>query len=103
MEEEKKVNTGRYSAKTKRQIQAENIAEDYPHVKRFFTAIFDIIAHEKEKDYTNFCKSNSIDGRNLQKVITEPHRNLKVEYFGILVEKYGYSAEWLLTGKGKMK
>ncbi|REC57028.1 hypothetical protein DRF62_02395 [Chryseobacterium piscium] len=101
--EEKKINTGRYNEKTKRQIQAESISEDYPHVRRFFAALFDIIATEKEPDYTNFCKSNGIDGRNLQKVITEPHRNLKVEYFGILVKKYGYSAKWLLTGEGKMK
>lgn len=101
--EEKKINTGRYSEKTKRQIQAENIPEEYPQHKRFFAAVFDIVARQLESDFTNFCKANGIDGRNLEKVIKEPHRNIKVEYFSILVKKYGYSAKWLLTGEGKMK
>lgn len=101
--EEKKVNTGRYSEKTKRQIEAENISEEYPHHKRFFAAVFDIVARQLEPDFTNFCKANGIEARNLQKVIKEPHRNIKVQYYGILVAKYGYSADWLLTGRGKMK
>jgi ABC-type antimicrobial peptide transport system permease subunit len=99
----KKINTGRYAEKTKRQILAEKISADYPIVRRFFQAVFHIVAEEVEPDYTNFCKANGIDTRNLQKVITEPHRNLKVEYFSILVKKYGYSAHWLLTGEGEMK
>lgn len=101
MEENK--NFGRYSQKTKRQANSENISDEYPIVKRFFAAIFDVIANKVEPDFNNFCTSNNLSYRNVEKLITNPHFCMKSEWVAILVVKYGYSADWLLTGRGKMK
>lgn len=65
--EEKKINTGRYNEKTKRQIQAESISEDYPHVRRFFAAVFDIIATEKKPTILIFVNLMELTGETCKR------------------------------------
>lgn len=101
MENEKKYRKAHL--KTKRQSNAENISEDYPIVRRFFTAIFDVISHDIEPNFMIFCESNNLDPRNVEKLIKSPHFCMKAEWLTILVVKYNYSSDWLLTGRGKMK
>ena len=89
--------------KTQRQIDAEKIPEDYPIVKRFFFAVYQIITEGLATDFKNFCEENGIEPRNLERLIKNPHRQFNPMYLTILVQKYRYSAHWLLTGEGKIK
>lgn len=103
MEQKRTYARRRNVEKARFEIDAENISEDRPYVIRFFAAVFDLIAEEKVQDFYNFCKENSLNDANMKRIITNPNANVKVEHIAILVNKYGYSANWLITGKGKMK
>lgn len=89
--------------KTQRQIDAEKIPEEYPVIKRFFFAVYQIISEGLAPDFKNFCEENGIEPRNLEKVIKEPHRQFHPKYLTLLVTRYRYSAHWLLTGEGEIK
>lgn len=89
--------------KTQRQIDAEKIPEEYPVIRRFFYAVYQIITEGLAPDFKNFCEENEIEPRNLERLIKEPHRQFNPKYLTILVEKYRFSAHWLLTGQGEIK
>jgi hypothetical protein len=87
---------------TKREINAGNIPDDYPVIRRFFAAVFTIIAKGTEKDFKNFCLNNNIESRHLERNISEPWRQFNPQHLTALVIKYHISAHWLLTGSGNM-
>lgn len=89
--------------KTQREIDFENMPNDYPIVKRFFMAVFHTIATENYRGFKTFCDVNNIDGSNLSRLIKNPSRQFNPHYLFIMVKKYGYSAHWLITGEGPMK
>jgi len=69
---------------------------------RFFSAIDtlkQIGAIETKKE---FCVKYNIDPGNLNRLMREPHRQFELAYLNYLVEDYGISADWLLTGRGAM-
>lgn len=89
--------------KTQRQIDAEKIPEEYPVIRRFFFAVYQIIHEGLAPDFKNFCEENGIEPRNLERLIKEPHRQFNPKYLTLLVQKYRLSAHWLLTGEGETK
>lgn len=71
--------------------------------KRFFEAI-DYLKKEKTiRGLKTFTKKHGINYWNLVTVRNHPDRSvLKPEILSWVVIDYGISAEWLLTGKGKI-
>nr|WP_315025999.1 hypothetical protein [uncultured Chryseobacterium sp.] len=87
---------------TKRELAVAEISDDYPIVRRFFVAIYYIIAKENLHGFKTFCDLQGWESRNLEKVIKEPHRSINLNYLNVLVVKFGISAIWLITGDEPM-
>lgn len=69
---------------------------------RFFSALetlkqLGIISSRKE-----FCLRYGIDPGNLTRLRREPEREFELAYLSYVVNDYNVSADWLLTGRGKM-
>lgn len=72
-------------------------------VRRFFEALEMLKAMRVIRGIQTFTDEHGIDRRNLYQLRTDKSRGLlKVEWLAILVEEYGVSARWLLTGRGAM-
>ncbi len=72
-------------------------------VRRFFDALEMLKAMRVIRGIRTFTDKHGIDRRNLYQLRTDMSRGLiKVEWLAILVEEYGVSATWLLTGRGAM-
>lgn len=51
-----------------------------------------------------FCTRNGIDRGVLYRLIREPEKhNLPAYWVGCMVNDFGVSADWILTGRGEMK
>lgn len=71
--------------------------------QRFFEALDMIIAQGKIRGLQTFTKQYSINRWNMITIKNNPETSiLKPEYLTYLVRDFGVSAEWLLTGKGKV-
>lgn len=71
--------------------------------KRFFEAIDELKRLRKIRGLQTFTRRYEINRWNLISVRDNPTTyQLKPEYLSFLVEGYGISPEWLLTGRGKM-
>ena len=69
---------------------------------RFFEA-YDALKASGRTYARKFCADLQIDRRNLGKQAADHSRRiLKAEHLGALVQIYGVSADWLLTGRGSM-
>lgn len=72
-------------------------------VRRFFEALKMLKAMREIRGIQTFTDAYGIDRRNLYQLRTDMSRGLlKVEWLAVLVEEYGVSARWLLTGRGAM-
>lgn len=74
-----------------------------PIIDRFFIAVRHHITTEKIRGFKTFCDMYSLPRVSLLRLEKEHHRQFHPEWLALLVEKCGYSAHWLLTGKGQMK
>lgn len=55
-------------------------------------------------DANQFCARNDIDRGNLYRLIREPEKHrLQAYWVACLVNDFGVSADWVLTGRGEMK
>lgn len=79
-----------------------NSDKDFPVVRRWFVAVYHHIALEG-LNFKSFCDLYGLPRTVLLRMEKEPHRHFRTEWLTFLVEKLGYSAEWLLTGNGPMK
>ncbi len=71
--------------------------------KRFFKALAEIIAKKELRGIQTFTNLYGIDKRNLYKVKKDPeHFNLNYSWIYYLISDFNVSAEWLITGSGKM-
>lgn len=81
----------------------ENDAESIKVVERFFDAVESLIACGRMKNYQEFIdrygiiKSKFYDARR-----NKERKLLQISWLAYLINDYGVSAEWLMTGKGKM-
>lgn len=72
-------------------------------VQRFFEALENLKAMRVIRGIQTFTREHEINSRNLYLLRMDMSRDLfKLEWLTILVEEYGISAEWLLTGRGAM-
>ena len=69
---------------------------------RFFAAIEALMQTGKLATKKEFCDKYNIDPGNLNRLRKEPQRQFELAYLAYLVEDFGISADWLLTGKGGM-
>lgn len=72
--------------------------------ERFLLAVDEILASKTWKSETQFCKHHGINRGNLYQLRQDPSRKIfTADWLTFLVEDYGYSPEWLITGKGRAK
>lgn len=69
---------------------------------RFFAALEALLLTGKLATRKEFCQKYSIDPGNLTRLNREPKRAFELAYLNYLVVDFDISAEWLLTGNGKM-
>lgn len=75
--------------------------EDVPVVRRWFLAVYLHIELEKS-NFSRFCEEHNLPRTTLLRIEKENNRHFRLEWLTLAVEKLGYSAHWLLTGKGSM-
>ena len=71
-------------------------------VKRWFDALDTLIEKGRIGSFAKFTRDYHISRPALSRLRAEPQRKFEPYYFQILVESYGVSAHWLITGKGGM-
>ena len=71
-------------------------------VSRFFATLEDMARMRKISSITAFYLENNMNRRNMSVLQKEKNRDImQLAWLTLLVEKYGVSAHYLLTGKGK--
>lgn len=70
--------------------------------RRFFEAFDALVARGDIKNQHAFCVDNQIDRRNFDRLRSEPQREFQLSFLWLLVTKFGVSANWLITGRGKI-
>jgi hypothetical protein len=98
-EEIKKENVKALYGNVKTKLLPENMA-----VHARFNRVFDyLIESGALKNTAEFVKRYNLHYGNFLKVRNTPEKNaLPIAYLVFLVEDYGVSANWLLTGRGEM-
>jgi hypothetical protein len=72
-------------------------------VERFFEAIYDLKARKVIRGKQTFTRIYGINNRNFWLLEQDKSRDiLQLAWIAHLVRDYNVSAEWLLTGEGKM-
>ena len=73
-----------------------------PVTTRFFAA-FAALTEQGRTNPSEFCESGKFNRPNFLKQRREPWRRiLRPEWLSLIVQRYGVSADWLLTGRGTM-
>ncbi|MCL2598093.1 MAG: helix-turn-helix domain containing protein [Paludibacter sp.] len=72
-------------------------------VGRFFEALYDLKARKVIRGKQTFTRKYGINNRNFWLLEQDKSRDiLQLEWIAHLVNDFGVSAEWILTGKGYM-
>lgn len=72
--------------------------------ERFLLCVDEILASHQFKSERTFCERYGINRGNLYQLRQDPSRKIfTADWLTFLVEDFGYSAEWLITGKGEQK
>lgn len=72
-------------------------------ILRFFKALYELKAMKKIGGIKTFTDKHRLDRRNFMKNKTDPETGtFRMEWLTFVVNDYGVSAHWLLTGKGGM-
>ncbi len=80
-----------------------NIEETKKVIERFFEALDALIVKKEIRGVNTYCRLYEIDRRNLMAQRKDLNRGwFKVSWLVPMVREYKVSAEWLLTGFGKM-
>lgn len=70
-------------------------------IGRFFAAIHHYMESNNIRFFSNFCEAYDMPRTSLLRLEKEPHRQFHPAWLAKMVS-LGYSAHWLLTGKGDM-
>lgn len=71
--------------------------------RRFFVALEKLIEHKYIRGVKTFSTKYNINYWNFKTLQKEPDKRiLKPEYIQYLVNDYGISAKWIITGKGEI-
>lgn len=68
--------------------------------ERFFEAIDLLIDNGTLKGKKSFSTLYDLNWGNFYRLRKEPQREFQLSYLSRLVEDFGVSSEWLLTGRG---
>lgn len=70
-------------------------------VRRFFEALQQLKADKKIRGKQTFTRKHEINRWNMNTLEKDPSRDIfQAAWLTYLVEDYGVSAQWLLTGRG---
>ena len=70
-------------------------------IRRFFEAIQRLKAEKKIRGKQTFTREHNINRWNMNSLEKEPSRDIfQAAWLTYLVDDYGISAHWLLTGRG---
>lgn len=73
-------------------------------VKRFFEALYFLIDTKQIRGKQTFTRMYCINRWNMNKLEKKPESDIfQVSWLTYLVNDFGISAKWLLTGIGKLK
>jgi len=78
-------------------------AESQKVTERFFKAL-EVLKQEKViRGLNTFCRIYNVNSRNLYQLKKDPSRDmLKLAWLSYLITDFNISAEWLLTGRGRI-
>lgn len=72
-------------------------------MERFYSALDAIIARGDIRGVNTYCRLYDIDRRNFIAQRKDPERGwFQASWLYPMVSNYGVSAEWLITGSGRM-
>lgn len=72
-------------------------------MERFFAALDMVLQNKLAKNLTTYCDEHKVDRRHLYAQRKDPDRGFfEVGWLVPLINNYGVSSSWLLTGKGVM-
>jgi hypothetical protein len=72
-------------------------------VERFFEAIYDLKEKKRIRGKQTFTKKYNINNRNFWLLEQDKSRDiLQLAWIKHLVTDFGVSAEWIITGQGRM-
>lgn len=72
-------------------------------MERYFSALDAVLQNNLVKNLTTYCDEHKVDRRHLYAQRKDPDRGFfEVGWLVPLINNYGVSSSWLLTGKGVM-
>lgn len=69
---------------------------------RFFKAIDELVARKMLRGKKSFATKYELNQGNFFKLRANPEAEFQMSFLTLLVNDFGVSAHWLLTGKGEM-
>lgn len=70
--------------------------------RRFFKAIDELVARKMLRGKKSFATKYELNQGNFFKLRANPEAEFQMSFLTLLVNDFGVSAHWLLTGKGEM-
>lgn len=80
-----------------------NTPDSQQIIRRFFDALYQLKTDKIIRGKQTFTREHDIDRWNMNKLEQDPSRQIfQPAWLTYLVNDYGISAQWLLTGRGNM-